>query len=108
MFTRILVPLDGSPLAEQTLPYVRILGAAANTPISLIRIFDPVPPDLAEPAHGLYETQIAASLRDVAVDYLNSIKSGLGETGSDISCEAFEGRPTTSSEKLRRRRTPLS
>ena len=32
MFTRILVPLDGSPLAEQTLPYVRILGAATNTP----------------------------------------------------------------------------
>lgn len=41
MYDRILVPLDGSPMSEQTLPYVRILGAALKSPVELLRVYEP-------------------------------------------------------------------
>ena len=34
----ILVPLDGSALAEQTLPYVRMLASLAGATIHLLRV----------------------------------------------------------------------
>ena len=41
MYDRILVPLDGSPMSAQTLPYVRILGAALKSPVELLRVYEP-------------------------------------------------------------------
>ena len=38
MYERILVPLDGSQLAEQVLPYVRLLGKALSPRVELLRI----------------------------------------------------------------------
>lgn len=93
MFTRILVPLDGSELAEQSLPYVRLLASAAKIPVDLISVFGSVPPGLAEPEHGLYETQIAASIHDKSVEYLDGIKATLSDTGAIVSCAAHEGNP---------------
>lgn len=40
MYSKILVPLDGSPLAEQILPYVRMLAAAYNIPVELLWVND--------------------------------------------------------------------
>ncbi len=93
MYARILVPLDGSNLPEQVLPYVRILASAFNIPISLLNVFEPVPPQLADPDHNLFETQIAANFRDGANDYLEKVKSTLGDMDVPISCEVHEGNP---------------
>lgn len=40
MYSKILVPLDGSPLAEQILPYVRSLAATDNIPVELLWVND--------------------------------------------------------------------
>ena len=40
MYTRILIPLDGSSLAEQVLPYGRFLGRALRIPVHLLRVAD--------------------------------------------------------------------
>jgi nucleotide-binding universal stress UspA family protein len=40
MYSKILVPLDGSPLAEQILPYVRLLAAACDIPVALLWVND--------------------------------------------------------------------
>ena len=40
MYTKILVPLDGSRLAEQILPYVCLLAEAFEIPVELLRIDD--------------------------------------------------------------------
>ena len=40
MYSKILVPLDGSPLAEQILPYVCLLAAAYNIPVELLWVHD--------------------------------------------------------------------
>ncbi len=43
MFDRIMVPLDGSELAERALPYARELAAATNATLHLVRVVD-LPP----------------------------------------------------------------
>lgn len=40
MYSKILVPLDGSPLAEQILPYARLIAAACATPLELLWVND--------------------------------------------------------------------
>src|SRR5574341_710542 len=38
MYTKILVPLDGSKLAEQILPYARLLAETFAAPVELLRV----------------------------------------------------------------------
>jgi nucleotide-binding universal stress UspA family protein len=40
MFTRILVPLDGSSLAERALPYAEALAGLLGTAIHIVRVVD--------------------------------------------------------------------
>src|SRR5262249_58559701 len=40
MYTKILVPLDGSAVAEQALPYVRTLVGGLEVPIELVGVVD--------------------------------------------------------------------
>src|SRR5262245_45854646 len=40
MYTKILVPLDGSAVAEQALPYVRTLAEGLKVPIELVGVVD--------------------------------------------------------------------
>jgi nucleotide-binding universal stress UspA family protein len=40
MYRRILIPLDGSSLAEQALPYGRVLAKALRIPVQLLKVID--------------------------------------------------------------------
>ena len=40
MFTRILVPLDGSDNAERSLPYARALARTLEIPVTLITVVE--------------------------------------------------------------------
>jgi nucleotide-binding universal stress UspA family protein len=41
MYSKILIPLDGSKLSEQILPYARLLAEAFGIPVELLRVNDP-------------------------------------------------------------------
>ena len=41
MYTRMLIPLDGSKVAEQVLPYARFLAKALAIPVELLGVVDP-------------------------------------------------------------------
>jgi len=43
MYTRMLIPLDGSKVAEQVLPYARFLAKALGIPAELLGVVDPAP-----------------------------------------------------------------
>ncbi len=96
MYTRILVPLDGSSVAEQVLPYVRVLGRALKTRVELLRVFEPVSASLADPSHGLYVDRIFASMRDHVDSYLERVAKSLREGGLTVSFTADEGSPAAS------------
>lgn len=49
MYTHILVPLDGTPLAEQVLPHVRVLASVGGKPtITLLKVVPREYPDIVE------------------------------------------------------------
>ena len=50
MYTRMLIPLDGSKLAENVLPYARALAGALNLRIELLSVVDSM--DFARTMHA--------------------------------------------------------
>ena len=91
MYQRILVPLDGSPLAEQVLPYVSALGKAFGASVTLFRVFDTVPESMSDPEHGVYIDRLATAFRNSAQEYLGRIKSAMPDLGDSVSTSAHEG-----------------
>lgn len=96
MYARILVPLDGSSVADQVLPYVRLLGKGFQAQVELLRVFEPVSPSLVDPAHGLYLDRIVASERSHVEDYLEGVAESLRKDGLTVSFTAHEGYPAAS------------
>lgn len=96
MYIRILVPLDGSRLSEQVIPYVLPLAEKLNAHVQLLRVIEPVDPGLADPAQGRFLDQIATSMRTQAEDSLGKIRSGFTAAGVDVSAAACEGSPASS------------
>jgi nucleotide-binding universal stress UspA family protein len=90
MYKRILVPLDGSELAEQTLPYVRLLAGKPSVPVHLLRVIDHVSPALADPEHKLFLDQVALSLQNEAKDYLKLVAASLEKDGLSVSTSTRE------------------
>ena len=91
MYERILVPLDGSPLAEQVLAYVSVLGKAFGSSVTLFRTFDTVPEEMADPEHGVYIDRLASAFRNTTLEYLGRVKSSMTELGDAVSTSAHEG-----------------
>lgn len=94
MYKRILVPLDGSELAEQVLPYVRSLARGLEAKIALLRVMDPLPAGLTDPAHGLTRDRVIASMRSHAQDYVDKVATSLKKDPRlAISSAVTEGDP---------------
>ncbi len=94
MYARILVPLDGSSLSEQVLPYVRQLGLRLSIPVTLITVVEPSPPGIG--LHLRPQPQEQESVRrraDQAVSYLDSLTDGLGADGLTVSTTIPSGSP---------------
>jgi nucleotide-binding universal stress UspA family protein len=79
MIPRIVVPLDGSSLAEQVLPYVKIISKAAETPVVLVQA---VPDSKKVPGRK-------------AQAYLEGAAESLRREGLQVSCQVAEGAPAS-------------
>ncbi len=91
----ILVPLDGSPLAETVLPFVEELAVRLSLPVSLLRVASM--PSAAEPYSAAL---LAASHLDVdeqveheAVSYLQDIATQLSAKGLTVEWHVYHGAP---------------
>jgi nucleotide-binding universal stress UspA family protein len=93
MYSEILVPLDGSHLSEQVLPYVRMLAGSFKLPVHLFQSYGPVSEELADPLHGRYLDAVSKSYRNDATDYLHGIGKTMEEVGVEVRCSVREGRP---------------
>src|SRR5215204_4122178 len=96
MFSRILVPLDGSHLAEKALPDAEQMARLCDAPITLIQVID-----LNQLDHyGLEEFVGAPGLADqlaaaehAAKEYLSRIASELEQRGVKTTIELRGGNP---------------
>jgi nucleotide-binding universal stress UspA family protein len=82
----VLVPLDGSPLAEEVLPEATALGVLAGARFTLLRVVSP-------PAYGFEPATMAAPLVSPTVidgmvgqarDYLEGMAGPMRERGLDV------------------------
>ena len=96
MYQRILVPLDGSPLAEQVLAWVGILAKGMQSQVELLRVIESPPQDLPDSAHGIYPHRVFASIASHAQDYLEGLAIPLRQDGLSVSSIVREGSPAPS------------
>ncbi len=91
MYKRILVPLDGSKLAEQALPHAAIQAEQSGAEIYLLKVLGPLPePSMAN--REIVRGAEAASAR-LAQKYLEDIATGLQERGIPTRTVTVEGKP---------------
>ncbi len=82
-FNRIVVPLDGSALAEQILPQVAALASRLNATVSLLQVLTPLTysqKEIMQPGLPWWDTDIA-----IADEYLTRAASYLTESGLPVS-----------------------
>ncbi len=100
--TTIIVPLDGSKLAESVLPHVEALGKQRGTEVVdvvLLRICEPPPiptyfePGLIEPPMnwGDHVQQELARERQAAIRYLARVEKQLKDAGVRVRSEVLVG-----------------
>jgi nucleotide-binding universal stress UspA family protein len=93
MYTKILVPLDGSKLSESVLPYVRSLTKALRIPVELLHAVDPeVVSALVDPNAGRYLDEVEADMKRKRLEYLESVAGSLPEPMA-VSCSTVVGKP---------------
>ena len=90
MYSRMLVPLDGSKVAEQVLPYARYLAKALAIPVELLEVVDPEALRLlANPEHGRYLDTLLADKRASSGDYLETMARSFAQ--ARVTCSVENG-----------------
>jgi nucleotide-binding universal stress UspA family protein len=90
MYKKMLVPLDGSELAECVLPHVTTIAAGCGIgKVMLLRVVEPVPPE-TPPATDFEEIQ-KASVKE-AEKYLAKTKTKLAKKGLNIETKVLLGK----------------
>jgi nucleotide-binding universal stress UspA family protein len=97
MFDNIMVPLDGSELAERALPYARHLASATHATLHLVRVVD-LPS--AVKAHKLgapvnVYAGVIESQRDEADAYLEDVRAREETGGLSLSVKRLDGDTAT-------------
>jgi nucleotide-binding universal stress UspA family protein len=82
MYNKILVPLDGSKLAEQVLPYARLLAEATGAAVELARVTD--------------SDARAALGGATAADYLKETAARCFAPSTKVTCAELTGKPAES------------
>ena len=94
MYTRILTPLDGSPLSEQVLPYARSLATSLSLPMTLLYAIEPevlTIPRVLNPS--LHIEEMATHRTRHARGYVEPIFDDLHRAGIDADIEIPQGEP---------------
>jgi len=82
MYSKILVPLDGSPRAEAILPHVAALAQTCGAEVVLAQVIEPQP-KVTTPGELMPALPVAVinELTAAAEAYLSCIKDSLGRQG---------------------------
>lgn len=96
MFKRILIPLDGSRLAEAALPAALELASKFDSQVTLLRVVQP-PQLLLTHTDGSVYAELLTSLRQQADEeaglYLKALQNSLRQQGYRVQAHVTEGEP---------------
>jgi nucleotide-binding universal stress UspA family protein len=98
--TRLVVPLDGSPLAEEALAIATAISRRLGTSLFLVEAVDPI--GLLPPAVGFAEAipaevyeQTEEEMEQSASDYLEGVAKRLRDEGLPVATRVLVGSPAT-------------
>ena len=91
MYSKILVPLDGSKTAEKVLPYARYLAGKFKVPVELLAVVDiaEVASHMASEKARFLDTIIDDAVRRLT-SYLGSVATTFADT--DVRCSVEKGK----------------
>ena len=93
MYRTILVPLDGSEVAECVLPHVQaLIRADQKINIALLYVVEALDTPFTDPS---FKIKIESEARSAADKYLNSVRSRINYSGT-IRCEVVVDKPADS------------
>jgi len=91
VYRKMLVPLDGSELAECVLPHVKAIAAGhRETQVILLRVVEPLP--AGTPPAVDFEVVQQAGVK-AAEGYLARVKAQLNKEGLNVETKVLTGRP---------------
>jgi nucleotide-binding universal stress UspA family protein len=100
MYNKIMVPLDGSNLAECVMPHVAaIISGFSSKEVVLVRVVNPVRLPVSVPAQGNFgftekdRQQLEANRKKAAGEYLEKMVRSLDIPGTIFSFTVLEGNP---------------
>ena len=100
MYKKIMVPLDGSNLAESVLPHLEFLASALKvTQVVLVRVVNPINLPVSVPAQGNYgftesdRQRMEENRKKVAEEYLKEVAEKVDIAGTEVRHEVLEGKP---------------
>ena len=93
MYTKIVVPLDGSQLSEGVLPYARSFSKALKIPVELLQVIEPETISaFTDLRHDRYVDTVEAGLRSSSLDYLGPVAGSFPDPLS-VDCSVQIGNP---------------
>ena len=100
-FKKILIPIDGSPFSEASIPYVKELAKETGGEIILLRVSEP--PVLSadrspaiKPSWEEYRDILMTEIQRQAEEYMEGIKANIEKSGIKVSSQAILGKAAES------------
>lgn len=92
MYKRAVVPLDGSPVAEAIIPFVLEIAGPLDMEIVLVRVLQPLPPQVIEGSRHVVVDDVEARRLD-AQEYLAPLAVELRAKGIRAQTQVRRGDP---------------
>lgn len=92
MFRRVVVPLDGSPVAEGIMPFLMQIAGPLDLEIVLLRVLQPIPPEVIEGSRYVVLEDVEKRTAE-AREYLAPIAERLAHNGVRVTVQVRRGEP---------------
>ena len=92
MYKRVVVPLDGSPLAEGIIPFIIEIAGPLDMEVVLLRVVQPIPPEVVEGSRHVVLEDVGARLGE-AREYLAPLAAQLAARGVRAETQVRHGEP---------------
>lgn len=93
MYERMLIPLDGSAVAEVVLPFAEGLARPLDLQMTLVRVVEPLRHLPAEGAYLVNYNQVLAEQAKESQGYLEEVRGRLERKGFKVTAEVRTGLP---------------
>ena len=94
MYKRVLIPLDGSRLAEGILPFILQIAGPLDLEVVLVYVVQPIMPQAIEGTTHFTVYDVEARLNE-ARNYLTPVAADLRRQGVRVTTDVRKGEPVT-------------